>query len=180
VYYFIVAGKWPKKPPTGGHGYVATPVLRQACLKVGAGMETASRVRDHDNMGRQPSFSASTTLHALPLLLKREHDDSDLATPTTERVKIDAQEDQSTRTIAKIQLLEAEVNTLEKQHADVIEKLRKALYMGQTHSTWASDMFDKNIREMAKWSAKIQLDEDKGILDTLVREFEASYGKVDR
>jgi hypothetical protein len=170
VYYFIVAGMWPKKPPTGGHGYVTTPVLREACLKVGAGMETASRMRDHDNMGRQPSFSASTILHALPLRLKREHDDSDLAAPTTKRVAIATD---------KVQLLEAEVNTLQRGYADMIEKMRVVLSMGRLHSTWASDILEgKNIPPGAQWAAKMQHDEDKKVLDTMIREFEASYGKV--
>lgn len=177
VYYFIVAGKWPKKPPTGAHGYVATDVLRKACLEVSAGVEKASRVRDHDNMGRQPS---STTLQALPLRLKREHDDSDLAAPTIKRAKIDAQGEQLARTIAEMQLYKAESYTLEKERADVIEKYGKVLSLGLTHCTWASDMFEKRIPEMAKGSAKIQLDEDKKTLDAMVREFEALYGKVNR
>ena len=181
VYYFTVAGKWPKKPPTGANGYVATTVLTKACLEVSAGVEKAYRVRDHDNMGRQPSSSVSTTLHALPLRVKREQDDSDLAAPATKRVKIDAQGDQSTGTIATNQLLEAEVNTLQKGYADMIEEMREVLYMGRLHSTWATDILDgKKIPEAAKWSAQIQLDEDKETLDTIIRKFEALYGKLYR
>ena len=181
VYYFIVAGKWPKKPPTGAHGYVATNVLIKACLEVSAGVEKASRVRDHNNMGRQPSSSVSTTLHALPLRVKREQDDSDLAAPTIKRVKLDVLEDQSTRTFAMNQLLEAEVNTLQKGYADMIEEMREVLYMGRLHSTWATDILDgKKIPEAAKWSAQIQLDQDKETLDTIIRKFEALYGKLCR
>ena len=173
VYYFVVAGKWPEKPPAGGHGYVDTPILRKACLTVRAGMRRASRLREHDDVVGQSSSSASTTLPALPLRLKREHDDSDLAAPTTKRVKIDAQEDQ----ITKEQLLEA-VNTEHKGDAELITKRRKALYIARVHSNWASDMFEKNIPEAAKESAKIEFDKNMMELAILEREFEASYGPV--
>ncbi|KAG9197973.1 hypothetical protein G6514_000692 [Epicoccum nigrum] len=192
AYYFIVAGKWPKKPPTGGHGYISTPVLRKACSEVSTGMKTASRVREHNNMARQLPSSASTTLPALPLLLKRKHDDSDLAAPSTKRVAIatdkvqileatiHAQKDQLTRTITKMQLLEAEVNTLEKERAAVIEDMRKVLNRGKTHSIWASDILKgKIISEAAKGSAEMALDADMEELGTMIRKFEAVYGKVD-
>ena len=61
------------------------------------------------------------------------------------------------------------------------EEMREVLYMGRLHSTWATDILDgKKIPEAAKWSAQIQLDEDKETLDTIIRMFEALYGKLYR
>lgn len=179
-----MAGKWPKKPPTGGHGYISTPVLRKACSEVIAGMEAASRVREQDNMSRQLSSNASATLPALPLPLEREHDDSDLAAPTAKRVAVETDqvqllEDQLTRMTAQMQLLQAEVNTLEKQCADLIEDKREALRMAITHSIWASDILEgKIICAGAMGSAKIALDDDIKELQAMVRAFEPLYGKV--
>lgn len=79
-----------------------------------------------------------------------------------------------------MQLLEAEVNTLEKERADVIEDMRKVLNRGRTHSIWASDILKgKIISEAAKGSAEMALDADMEELGTMIRKFEALYGKVD-
>lgn len=78
----------------------------------------------------------------------------------------------------KIQLLEAEVKEKESQLAEMISTIGKALAMSQLHYTWAFDVLDgKNIPQMGRDAAKMALEGDGDVLNTMIREFEAKYGK---